>query len=1218
MSLGAQTLINQERAFYLSSIPTDVIHGKVLCDTIIANQGYISTLYSDNAEFSTLNASTLEVKSLDVSGMFVSSIKGNTGFFSTVTLASDLSGGVGYVRFTVDASGIQVDGDPIRFDNLVYLTSTINIVQVSTIVDTDIFASNGYFSSISTNNLFNNQGIFSSIICYDLSGQNGSFDRLFVSSLEALDISGVAASNWSQFPTQNSSIIFQAPYVLSNVSNKLYFAGQELTDASGGGIDWSYFAAQTDVSMNNFSLRGLSTLQYQDGATLVSQTGNNLFYNGQPVQYGAVSNVSQWANYPAVNTLQTGGFPISSLGNLNLVANSNVRILADSFSTVADQGLLAPAAYADINLTAQNGLKGRINLTANPGAAGLFGEINMTANGGTVAGVGTGGLVAITANTPLGTLCNATSAIKLSASGINSYAGAIPSVGSLAGYNFIYGTGGVNIVAGVIPSVIPNTPFTTYLYGAAGVVSGNDFYTPNIYPYWNGLTTPPDMNITGRYILPNLAQVYVNLSNVNHIYMDATADIQNARYVSTVSTVGQNANFNTGTYGTLAAGAVGASAGLFTTLDAGSISSGTVTSVSTNTSTLRANFTQISTLFYNFALGVSTTVGALQVNNIQIADNITGVTNAPNPLQSRLLNFSTVNSFNVSTTDFWCSSINGQAIDISGNPFVNTNTFSTLFTSSFQVSSMRAVGGLPIKIESVLQFTTPDAIDNVAVINLNPLAVPTLDIGASTMILTANNVLTTSISTINLSADYIITSTITANPPYTGEIFFDGQLRPLNNIIVLYNNNILFQDSTGTAPQLINMKPLASIEMPVVTNSYGTFSNNLGSLGANSFYVGGGYGAFGGAKFYSAFPGTAWAIDIMDADGTTLFESINSYDVGGFNFQTNIYGVSTINGYTPISPGLSSSVTFDTDFVVAPCVSTNALIVSTINGAPVDGSAFDNQFSTLYVSSLNFSTSFSYGSNTGTTYPIFIEKDHAGGMSSGDAVAIAIQGHNLGSGAVRNQIEIGARGSGENYIMSVWPGQNLEELFIDATDLTVRDGIFSTIINLDPFGLLTTGGIKGPFMSTLALECSTINGSIVPWTSTLGGVVSTFTVDGTTATTPQLIGQISFPYAGDYFLSQKVAFTKLTGGLAQDCHGIMLLNGTGGIPTFPGAEYGMGALPTIGENNKSTFDTIVTNIQLLSSGTKNIYYYDPTGNAYTASLITDLPVVHFNPGAPAY
>ena len=1307
MSLGAQTLINQERAFYLSSIPNDVIHRNVLCDTIIANTGYISTLYSDNAEFSTLNASTLAVKSLDVSGMFVSSITGNFGKFSTLQLASDLSGGVGFVNFTTDASGIIVTGDPIKFNNLVYLTSTINIVQVSTIVDTDIFASNGYFSTISTNNLFNNQGIFSSIICYDLSGQNGSFDRLFVSSLEALDISGVAASNWSQFPTQNSSIIFQAPYVLSNVSNKLYFAGQELTDASGGGIDWSYFAAQTDVSMNNFSLRGLSTLQYQDGATLVSQTGNNLFYNGQPVQYGAVSNVSQWANYPAVNTLQTGGFPISSLGNLNLVANSNVRILADSFSTVADQGLLAPAAYADINLTAQNGLKGRINLTANPGAAGLFGEINMTANGGTVAGVGTGGLVAITANTPLGTLCNATSAIKLSASGINSYAGAIPSVGSLAGYNFIYGTGGVNIVAGVIPSVIPNTPFTTYLYGAAGVVSGNDFYTPNIYPYWNGLTTPPDMNITGRYILPNLAQVYVNLSNVNHIYMDATADIQNARYVSTVSTVGQNANFNTGTYGTLAAGAVGASAGLFTTLDAGSISSGTVTSVSTNTSTLRANFTQISTLFYNFALGVSTTVGALQVNNIQIADNITGVTNAPNPLQSRLLNFSTVNSFNVSTTDFWCSSINGQAIDISGNPFVNTNTFSTLFTSSFQVSSMRAVGGLPIKVESLLQFASPDsidnvvninlgntipitsinastiilsannttttsfstirvsasnaritdlsatnfqftaasgsnvqvsslsgfggfgikvdapilfstrnAIDNVDVINLNPPQIPLLAIGASTINLDTNNVLTTSISTINLSADYIITSTITANPPYTGEIFFDGQLRPLNNIIVLYNNNILFQDSTGTAPQLINMKPLASIEMPVVTNSYGTFSNNLGSLGANSFYVGGGYGAFGGAKFYSAFPGTAWAIDIMDADGTTLFESINSYDVGGFNFQTNIYGVSTINGYTPISPGLSSSVTFDTDFVVAPCVSTNALIVSTINGAPVDGSAFDNQFSTLYVSSLNFSTSFSYGSNTGTTYPIFIEKDHAGGATSGDAVAIAVQGHNLGTGAVRNQIEMGARGSGENYIMSVWPGQNLEELFIDATDLTVRDGIFSTIINLDPWGLQTTGGIKGPFISTLDINVSTINGSIYPWTSTLGGVVSTFTVDGTTATTPQLIGQISFPYAGDYFLTQKVAFTKLTGGAAQDCHGMILLNG-GGIPTFPGGDYGLGALPYINENNASTFDTVVTNIQLLSSGTKQIYYYDPTGNNYTASLITDLPVVHFNPGAPA-
>ncbi len=144
------------------------------------------------------------------------------------------------------------------------------------------------------------------------------------------------------------------------------------------------------------------------------------------------------------------------------------------------------------------------------------------------------------------------------------------------------------------------------------------------------------------------------------------------------------------------------------------------------------------------------------------------------------------------------------------------------------------------------------------------------------------------------------------------------------------------------------------------------------------------------------------------------------------------------------------------------------------------------------------------------------------------------------------------------------------------------------------------------------INVSSVNGYPYPWTSTLGSLVSTFTVVGTASVTPQLIGQISFPYPGDYFITQKVAFTKLTGGLAQDCHGILLANG-GGLPTFPGGGYGMSELPNIGENLKSTFTTLVSNIIVSPPLTKGIYYYDPTGNNYTASLISDIPVIHYNP-----
>lgn len=144
------------------------------------------------------------------------------------------------------------------------------------------------------------------------------------------------------------------------------------------------------------------------------------------------------------------------------------------------------------------------------------------------------------------------------------------------------------------------------------------------------------------------------------------------------------------------------------------------------------------------------------------------------------------------------------------------------------------------------------------------------------------------------------------------------------------------------------------------------------------------------------------------------------------------------------------------------------------------------------------------------------------------------------------------------------------------------------------------------------INISSVNGYPYPWTSTLGSLVSSYTVSGVTATTPQLLGYISFPYPGDYFITQKVAFTKITGGVAQDCHGMLIANG-GGLPTFPGGNFGMSALPGIDENLKSTFTTLVSNILVSPPLTKGIYYYDPTGNNYTASLISDIPVIHYNP-----
>lgn len=379
-------------------------------------------------------------------------------------------------------------------------------------------------------------------------------------------------------------------------------------------------------------------------------------------------------------------------------------------------------------------------------------------------------------------------------------------------------------------------------------------------------------------------------------------------------------------------------------------------------------------------------------------------------------------------------------------------------------------------------------------------------------------------------------------------------------------------------------------------------------------------------------------VKYLDMDFFALIrqvKGINFCNTYSNNYMSNadtIQGSNSISGYATISGTTLSGTTGNfttlngTNITATNTLSTTSLNISSINGYNmgqiVNSGVPTNRFSTLFTSSFAFSTATSVGSNTNFNFPIVLDYDTAGNTTTA-GVAIAIQGHNFGAGAVVNRIEMGARADGRNYITSVWPGQNLEDLYIDATDTTFNDGSISTIINSDPYSIKTSNPIQvqsqavlsGSNLNVSTINISTVNNYPYPWTSTLGGVVSTFLVDGTTATTPQLIGQIYFPNSGDFFLSQKVAFTKVSGGSAQDCHGILLLD-SGGLPTFPGGAFGMAALPYINENGASSFTTIVSNIQVAAPGFKQISYYDSTGNNYTASLITDLPVLHFNPGPP--
>jgi hypothetical protein len=387
----------------------------------------------------------------------------------------------------------------------------------------------------------------------------GEFDEVFCSSISTLGI-------------------ILDDQILTAVGSELLLNGIPIATTANISTlaDWSYDPAVSTLNMNgnssiNASLTSTNVINAGSGlitnlvcndistttltvfstlhviSTISSvkvEAQAGLFSSINGAQFpGPNSDASQWANFPAVSTI-TGG--VGATDDLRIVTGRSLDIEARVSTGIVINRGIDIGGPASFNVLAKNGSKGEINLTSDPGFAGLYGEINLTANGGTTPGlIGSGGLITLTANTPVGTTPTATSAIKFSAAGINSYAGAIPSIGSLLGYNFIYGTLGVNLCAG-LPPTLPNTPGTTYLYGTSGITLGSQtntgsditqsaggLYTTLVTGYWaGGIFSPQNLLIRGRQI-PVYGNSYVQLSNVDYISFDSGA----SRAITGVSTI---------------------------------------------------------------------------------------------------------------------------------------------------------------------------------------------------------------------------------------------------------------------------------------------------------------------------------------------------------------------------------------------------------------------------------------------------------------------------------------------------------------------------------------------------------------------------------------------------------------------------------------------------------------------------------------------------------
>lgn len=420
--------------------------------------------------------------------------------------------------------------------------------------------------------------VSSVVINNDLTVQDISANGI-INAQSLFVTAGIETANsgiFTNFISTNGGAGVSGNVKTSTVSASGNVAAGSLTTT--GGLD------MTNSSITRASSVNISNSGFAPYGALTSPDGVQLTWNGAAITTGAGGNVAQWANFPAVATVNANSNDITNAGTVNagnviigggatgLLQTSRITTLSGvgappllvtaypGLTTTADggnivttagavsgtgnisttaKGVITDTAYGEvhtitnnfevtcngglnpittpnINLTAENGNGGQINITANPGSiAALGGAINITANGGTVyipqpppdppLAVTVGGEINIKANTGSGGLYTLTSAVNIAAAGVNSYAGAIPPVGSLAGYNFIYGTTGVSICAG-LPSSGFQLPFTTYIYGVGtpgftgvrlqspyGIGMLSPVYATDLYPF-----DGTDLTIQGR------------------------------------------------------------------------------------------------------------------------------------------------------------------------------------------------------------------------------------------------------------------------------------------------------------------------------------------------------------------------------------------------------------------------------------------------------------------------------------------------------------------------------------------------------------------------------------------------------------------------------------------------------------------------------------------------------------------------------------------------
>lgn len=276
-------------------------------------------------------------------------------------------------------------------------------------------------------------------------------------------------TDWSLYPAQSNTIKMDASNYLSNVGSNLYFAGNLIADAADlSNIgDWALYNAVSDVNLSN-------------GASNYSIVGARNITAISNVSAGSVTSSAGVSGTIGTFSTRVVSPQLSNSGNCSVISGANASMSATNNTLITSCNVLTTTAPNTSNTFTQNynilGDRGG-DLTdfcyttlSNKGGKG--GQINLVADAGSVDIGGTtlsvGGLINITANSALSAPYNATSAIKLSAAGVNIYAGAFPSSVAPLGQLYLWGQSGTSLTSTLVPPSFNASPLTNYIYATNG------------------------------------------------------------------------------------------------------------------------------------------------------------------------------------------------------------------------------------------------------------------------------------------------------------------------------------------------------------------------------------------------------------------------------------------------------------------------------------------------------------------------------------------------------------------------------------------------------------------------------------------------------------------------------------------------------------------------------------------------------------------------------